>query len=187
MKKLPYLLILIVAFAFVQSCKLDPDDAKDRWEYYKEWREANELWLQEQINKKVDGVQYYRKVVPQYDANAYVLIHYFNDRSQTLGNLSPIFTSTCDIKYYGRTYDNEQFDSSYLLTQNGDSIFRCTGASVIPGMAIALNDMRVGDSCEVIIPYQQAYGSTGNGSIKPYSNLIFSMKLVDIPAYEKKP
>ena len=52
--------------------------------------------------------------------------------------------------------------------------------------------MHVGDSAQIVIPYQQAYGSTGsmrNGIyvIKPFSTLVFNLKLVDIPYYEVRP
>lgn len=180
MKKLPILLMLLIAIAVIPSCKLDPE--KDTWEYYKEWREANNAWLEEQQSKTDEnGKAYYTKVIPEFDANAYVLVHYFNDRSATAGNLSPLLTSTVDVKYIGRMYNKEAFDSSYLKT---DSIYRTKLTSLISGWAITLMDMHVGDSCEVIIPYQQAYGSSSTGSILPYSHLVFNMKLVDIPKYE---
>jgi FKBP-type peptidyl-prolyl cis-trans isomerase len=50
-----------------------------------------------------------------------------------------------------------------------------------------MENMRCGDSVEVIIPYGLAYGSTGSTSIYPYSNLKFNIRLVDIPLYELKP
>ena len=57
---------------------------------------------------------------------------------------------------------------------------------MIQGWVVALQDMRVGDSCEVVIPYSMAYGSQDLGTIKPYSMLKFGIKLVDIPFYEIK-
>ena len=136
-----------------------------------------------------DGTPYYKTVVPDWDAGAYVLIHYFNDRNATASNLSPLYTSTVDVKYKGQLYNDITFDSSYTQTAYGDSIYRTQLRNVISGWAIALMDMNVGDSCEVLIPYQQGYGSTGSYggdvSIYPYSNLKFHIKLVDIPGYEK--
>ena len=110
-------------------------------------------------------------------------MHYFNDRSLTEGNLTPLSTSTVSVKYIGRLYNNEPFDSSYLAT---DSLFTTKVGDVISGWGIALQHMRVGDSVRVVIPYQQAYGATQSGSILPYSNLQFDIKLVDIPLYETK-
>ena len=105
---------------------------------------------------------------------------------ETTDNLTPLFTSTIDVKYIGRLYNDEPFDSSYAYTQWGDSILRTTQANLIEGWAIALSDMHVGDSCEILVPYQQAYGSSESGIIKPYSALKFNLKLVDIPYYETK-
>ena len=47
--------------------------------------------------------------------------------------------------------------------------------------------MNVGDSVEIIIPYNMGYGGSQTGIIKPYSTLIFNLKLVDIPYYEVRP
>ncbi|MDE7125880.1 MAG: FKBP-type peptidyl-prolyl cis-trans isomerase [Muribaculaceae bacterium] len=47
--------------------------------------------------------------------------------------------------------------------------------------------MRVGDTAEVLIPYSMAYGMSGSGSIPPYSNLRFNVRLVDIVNYETRP
>ena len=45
--------------------------------------------------------------------------------------------------------------------------------------------MHVGDSCTVIIPYQQAYGSTKRSDVLiPYSSLMFDVKLVNIYKYK---
>ena len=50
---------------------------------------------------------------------------------------------------------------------------------------MALTNMVEGDSCEVIIPAYAGYGEQDRTNIPPYSALIFGIKLVDIPAYEK--
>ena len=48
--------------------------------------------------------------------------------------------------------------------------------------------MHVGDSVEIILPYNQAYGSsTPNDLIPPYSTLQFTMRLHDIPTLEVRP
>ena len=182
MKKFPLLLIILSFVISIVSCSSDDYD----YSQYDEWREANNTWLAEQEALKVNGEAYYQKVVPSYDNGQYVLMHWFNDRSKTAGNLQPYYTSTVDVKYIGRLYDDEAFDSSYLNTETyGDSIYRTKLTSVISGWAIALQEMHVGDSVEVIIPYQSAYGLTGSGStILPFSNLKFNIKLVNIPYWE---
>ena len=183
MKKLPLLALLLVVLA---ACKLDPVD--DRWEYYKEWREESEAWLKAMTDStNEDGTPYFHKVISEYDKNAYVLMHYFNDRNETANNLRPLATSVVDVKYYLRLHNGTAADSSYLSTTPADSVVRFDlGGSLIDGYRVALMDMHVGDSVDVIVPFQSGYGVSGSGSILPYSNLKFSIKLVDIYEYEKQ-
>lgn len=183
MKKLLYLPAIFLTI-IATACNMDGDNV---WEDYRDWRETNEQWILDQASRtNDDGTPYYTKLVPTWDKDSYILIHYFNDRNETKDNLTPLFTSTVDVKYIGRLYNDEPFDSSYAYTQWGDSILRTTQANLIEGWAIALSDMHVGDSCEILVPYQQAYGSSESGIIKPYSALKFNLKLVDIPYYETK-
>lgn len=182
MKKLLIISLLVVAVATLVSCH---DEEKSTWSEYAEWRDANDKWIADLVAKtNPDGSRYYERITPAWNSNAYVLIHYFNDRSLTQGNLSPLFTSSVAVKYYGQLYNDIPFDSSYT---NIDSVFTTTLGSVIPGWTIALTDMRVGDTCEVAIPYAQAYGTSSTGVIPPFSCLKFGIKLVDIPYYEVKP
>lgn len=178
MKKLLIIPILIVLLA---SCG---DEYSDVWTQYADWRTENEEWMTEQKNLRVNGDLYYEQIKPAWNTNAYVLMHWFNDREETKDNLVPLYTSTVAVKYIGYLYNDSVFDSSF---NNPDSLFTTTSGSVISGWGIALANMHVGDSCDVIIPYDQAYYASSQGIILPFSNLRFSMKLVDIPYYESKP
>ena len=60
-------------------------------------------------------------------------------------------------------------------------------SGVIDGWQIALMNMHVGDTVQIVVPYQSGYGSTSTGKIQPYSALRFNVRLVDIPAYEVRP
>lgn len=56
-----------------------------------------------------------------------------------------------------------------------------TPGSVITGWGDVLQQMHIGDSWLVCIPWYIGYGQAGSGStIKPYSNLFFRIELVDI-------
>lgn len=167
----------------VVSCK----DEEGDWEKYKDWREINNAWLKEQETLTVDGKLFYEKLTPNYDKGNFILVHWFNDREETKNNLSPYYTSIVDVKYIGRLYNDEPFDSSYNNTTYGDSIFRTKVSSVIAGWTAVLQEMHVGDSVEIVVPYQSAYGASSSGIIDPYSNLKFNIKLVDIPYWEAKP
>lgn len=155
------------------------------WQQYEEWRQANDEFYYAQVDlKDADGTPFYKQLSPAWYPGSGVLIHYFNDRAKTEGNLSPMVNSTVDVKYIGRLYNDVAFDSSFTQTANGDSIFRTQPSSTIEGWQIALTDMRVGDSCRVVIPYPQGYQAQSTGSIPPYSTLVFDIKLVDIYSYE---
>ena len=114
-------------------------------------------------------------------------MRWFNDTTATTNNRKPIYTSTVDVKYYGRTYEDVPFDSSYRSLSPADSVSRFQLNSVISGWVIALEKMHIGDSVEVIVPYSYAYGSSGNSSIPPFSVLKFNIKLVDIPGQFVRP
>lgn len=187
MKRLIYLLTAAVALmAAVSACSNDDESVLAK---YEQWRQDNAAWLSQQQNRLDSaGKPYYTTIVPQWNKQAYVLMRYLSDRSETVGNLSPLATSTVDVRYIGRLYNDQAFDSSALMTSWGKGIYRLRPMDMIEGWTIALCDMRVGDSAEVVIPYQQAYGITGSGGgIKPFSSLRFNIRLVDIVDYVKKP
>lgn len=168
---------VFVALLVLSSCKGD-----GIWDTYQQWRIDNEDWYKEQLVKlDDDGNLYYRPLSPSWNVNSGVLIHYFNDRSLTEGNLSPLQTSTISCKYHLQLYNGEGVDSSYNMT---DSLYTSVLADNIAGWQVALNDMRVGDSCAIVVPYSQGYGTSGSSAIDPFSMLLFHVKLVDIPYYE---
>ncbi len=175
------LLGCVILPAAVSSCG-SSDNSLDG---YLEWYEQNITWYHEmQDRKNPDGTPYFTELSPDYYRNSGVLIHYFNDRSLTAANLSPLENSTVKVCYIGRLCNDVAFDSSYLRV---DSVAQFQVNGLIEGWQVALNDMHVGDSAEVIIPFLQAYGTEGSGTIPPYSYLRFNMRLDDITDYEKRP
>lgn len=180
MKKLIYMVLLGIVVAVMAACS---NDNNDTWEAYAQWRQDNITWLAEQEalpGDQADG-KFYTRISPPWDPDAYVLMHWFNDRDSTLRNLRPLFTSTVSTRYIGRLYNDAAFDSSYLAV-NG--LFTTRVCDVVAGWQIALQTMHVGDSVQIIIPSAYGYGGSIQGSIPPYSALKFNMKLVDIPYYE---
>lgn len=170
-------LALLVATALSSCLKSSVEDE------YKDWRKANEQWFDQQAS----NTSYYKTVVAPWDPNGKVLIHWYNDTMLTRDNLKPLYTSITDVKYRGMLYDNTPFDSSYLRTSPADSIFRMGVNTVVEGWSLALMQMHVGDSCRVVLPYSMGYGSYQRGAvIKPFSTLVFDIKLQDIYAYEVK-
>jgi FKBP-type peptidyl-prolyl cis-trans isomerase FklB len=83
-----------------------------------------------------------------------------------------------------KLYNGTAVDSSYHSSST-DSIYRSQVSDNVEGWMIALTRMHVGDSCTVIVPYPQGYGSSKmSDDLKPYSTLVFDMKLVNIYKYE---
>lgn len=179
MKKLLYTAAMfIITVTALVGCGDD-----NNWEDYKEWREANNTWYMQQVERtNPDGSKYYTALNPSWLPDNGVLIHYFNDRSETEGKLSPYLTSTVSVKYKGSLYNGVGFDSTAVSGPDTISSFALTG--VIKGWQVALLDMRVGDTAEVVVPFPMGYGESGSNSILPYSALKFGIKLVDIPSYE---
>lgn len=179
------LAMLLPMLAALVACNSDDDNT---WEKNRDWRERNVRYFRS-MRDSVDanGNLYYQTVYPDWNPSAEILVHYFNDRALTAGNLRPLYTSTCDVIYYGQLIDATPFDSSYRQTQYGKAIMRMTPQKTITGFAIALTNMHVGDSVEVLIPYELAYGDRQSNLIKPYSTLKYNMRLVDIAGYEVRP
>lgn len=178
---LPVAMAMVVA-PMVSSCNDDDDDSLEQ---VAAWQQANEKWLAAQAARlNDDGTPYYTRLTAPWNRDAYVLIHYFNDRSLTAGNLSPLFTSTIDVRYQLYNHLGERVDSSLNVNTYGPGVARFPVYNTITGWAIAFDDIRVGDSCEIVVPYEQAYGTTATAAIPAYSNLRFNVRLVDIPYYE---
>ena len=186
MKKFAILLAGVMAVCGFTGCNSDDDDDTNVWEVYRNWRDTNNRWVEEQSQlMEADGVTpYYQRIVPSWKPNRYVLMHWFNDRAETQGNLVPMETSTVSTKYQLFDIDGNKLDSS---EGNDGGLFNTRVSGVIDGWQIALMNMHVGDTVQIVVPYQSGYGSTSTGEIQPYSALRFNVRLVDIPAYEVRP
>jgi len=185
MKKLPLLILLLSVLAAVSACNSDEDKSENVWTRYKDWRNANtEYFARMRDSIGPDGKLFYETYFPSWNPGAEILIHYFNDRAETASKLQPLLTSTCAVRYIGHLYNGVPFDSTYTMTKYGPGVTYLTPQRVVQGMAIALMDMHVGDTCEIVIPYQLGYGAQTQGIILPYSAMRFNLRLTDIPYYE---
>ena len=88
----------------------------------------------------------------------------------------PKDTSVVKVNYEGRLIDGTVFDSSY---KNGQPV-TLRANQVIKGWTEALVHMPVGSVWEVYIPQELAYGDREQGQIKPYSPLVFKIKLISV-------
>jgi FKBP-type peptidyl-prolyl cis-trans isomerase FklB len=88
----------------------------------------------------------------------------------------PTDTSVVKVNYEGRLIDGTVFDSSYKRGE--PATFRV--GQVIKGWQEALKAMPVGSEWEIYIPQELAYGANQQGSIPPFSTLIFKVELVEV-------
>lgn len=172
-KKFPLFVAVLASILSLSSCKME-----SVYDEYDEWREQNDIWLDE------TDFSDYVKVSPDWAPDCQVFMKWHNDRSLTAGNLVPISTSTVDCKYEFEDITGKSLGNSYRVAA-GDSVYQSQPNQNILGFWTALTQMHVGDSVTVVIPYQYAYGSQLRGSIKPYTNLIYHVKLKKIVDYEK--
>lgn len=152
----------------------------DSPETYADWRKQNDEYL-----TRVDTEEYTR-VTADWAPGHCVYIKWHNDRRLTESELTPLSNSTVNIKYELEDIEGNDLGNSYSLTTNGDSIYQSKPNENIIGMWIAMTNMHVGDSVSMIIPYSSAYGAATRNGIKPYSDLIYRVKMKGIPNYEKK-
>ena len=170
---LPFLLLLVGAFI---SCEEVEEAGK-----YDNWRERNEAFADS--IKRLTGENY---VATAEQADA-----------MELGKLYAIQTTastTVSAFYYGTLIVGDQFDGNFdgysALDTNiplsslkeptaFDSPTTFAVASVIPGWTAALQLMRAGERWMLYIPWQSAYGSSGNndGTIPGYTALTFDLLL----------
>ena len=146
-------------------------------ENYDEWKKQNEEYI-----ASID-LNEYERYVPVWAPEHAIYMKWHNDRTLTAGNLMPISTSTVRVKYELEDIKGNKLQNSYKA--NGDSIYESQVHTNILGFWAALTNMHVGDSVTMILPYQSGYGNYSSGSVLPYSDLIYHVKLVSVKAYER--
>ena len=87
----------------------------------------------------------------------------------------PTPKSLITVQYTGTLIGGKKFDA----TQQGrPATFKLS--ELILGWRTALKEMPVGSRWEIVIPFNLGYGSRPTGIIKPYSTLIFDVRLIAI-------
>ena len=89
---------------------------------------------------------------------------------------SPAADDTVQVHYRGQLVDGTVFDESY-----GGEPAALPVNRVIPGWSEALQQMKVGDKWQLVIPANLAYRDRGAGdTIPPNATLIFDVELLGI-------
>ncbi|RJY08180.1 FKBP-type peptidyl-prolyl cis-trans isomerase [Aurantiacibacter aquimixticola] len=91
---------------------------------------------------------------------------------------SPSVSDEITIHYTGSFVDGEVFDSS--VARGEPATFPLS--RLIEGWQIAIPQMGVGDTAEIVIPATSAYGLEGRGPIPGGATLKFTIELFGIPS-----
>ena len=89
---------------------------------------------------------------------------------------TPTLNSQVRVKYEGKLIDGAVFDSNWNQRRGTTLALN----NVIAGWQSALQRMPEGSIWEVYIPYDQAYGASETGKIKPFSALTFKIELLEV-------
>ncbi|WP_341712371.1 FKBP-type peptidyl-prolyl cis-trans isomerase [Erythrobacter sp.] len=90
------------------------------------------------------------------------------------GQERPRVVDTVTVHYAGTFIDGETFDSSF---DRGEPATFPLGR-LIKGWQLAIPQMGVGDTIEIAIPAELAYGTTGKGPIPGGATLLFKVQLL---------
>jgi FKBP-type peptidyl-prolyl cis-trans isomerase FkpA len=88
----------------------------------------------------------------------------------------PTVTDRITVHYEGRLLDGTVFDSSY---QRGQPATFPLGR-LVKGWQLAIPQMGVGETIEIAIPADLAYGPVGRGPIPANATLVFKVELIAI-------
>ena len=88
----------------------------------------------------------------------------------------PTVADVVTVHYEGKLLEGTVFDSSY--TRGAPATFPL--GRLVPGWQIAIPKMGVGETIEIAIPSDLAYGPVGRGPIPPNATLVFKVELIAI-------
>lgn len=177
-KYILYAVMALLIAPMLSSCLGDDNNSYD----FTAWKNENESYftrMEDTIGS--DGKKVFEKITPVWAPGVTILAQWHNDRSLTSSNLVPMDNSTVDVVYDCYYVNGVRLDASWLLY--ADSTYSCKPTDNIVGFWTMLTNMHVGDSVTCVIPMNAAYGASSS-SVKPYSTLIYHMKLKAIRAYE---
>ena len=174
MKKYWHILVMLICVSMFSACGDDDDEL----EVDEEWKEENLAAFEEKSNDEE-----YTHLTSQTGAG-YILYKVLEEGDS---DERIYYNSKVSVYYYGTfidgtVFDDHSFDAGAPYAGSDDE-----GAyvySFVDGFCTALQYMHPGDRWEIWIPYQMAYGTSGNDSgdvtILPYTTLIFDLEVVEI-------
>jgi FKBP-type peptidyl-prolyl cis-trans isomerase FkpA len=88
----------------------------------------------------------------------------------------PTVADVVTVHYEGKLLNGTVFDSSFARGQPATFPL----GRLVPGWQIAIPRMGVGETIEIAIPSDLAYGPVGRGPIPPNATLVFKVELIGI-------
>jgi FKBP-type peptidyl-prolyl cis-trans isomerase len=88
----------------------------------------------------------------------------------------PKVTDVVTVHYEGKLLDGTVFDSSFARGEPATFPLN----QLVPGWQIAIPNMGVGETIEIAIPADLAYGPVGRGPIPGNATLVFKVELLAI-------
>jgi FKBP-type peptidyl-prolyl cis-trans isomerase len=82
------------------------------------------------------------------------------------------------ISYSGMFLDGKPIDDSEQIIE----YVYGTPDQLIKGLNIVIGSLKKGETSKIIVPSRLAFGESGssNGSIPPYTPLVYNLKIIDI-------
>lgn len=139
---------------------------------FSEWRELNEAYINSLETETENGVPVYEKIIPDWDRSLYVLMRWHNNRDENINRLNPLSNSRVTLNYALTTIQGDTIDSA--------EDFKCIPNNMVTGFWTAVTNMNEGDTVTAVMPYTAGYGTYGSGGVRPYSTLIFGIRLKSI-------
>lgn len=90
------------------------------------------------------------------------------------------------VKYKGTLMDGTLFDSNMGADRKDTLKFPVSSGAMIPGFDEGVRGQKVGAKITLYIPAQYGYGAQGRDVIKPFSNLIFDIEVIDVREVPKQ-
>lgn len=147
---------------------------------YSDWRKDNTAFYAAAAEKlDDDGQPYYERLTPEWAPEMTLLVR--RHRTSPADAMRPMDNSLVNVVYEGKLVDDTVFDNSF---SNTDSIYQTRPLNNVAGFWATLTTMAENDSVTVIMPSTAGYGEYGNGSVPPYSTLVFDIKLKKIVAWD---
>jgi FKBP-type peptidyl-prolyl cis-trans isomerase len=88
----------------------------------------------------------------------------------------PTVADEITVHYEGRLLDGKVFDSSYARGEPATFPL----SRLVKGWQLAIPQMGVGETIEIVIPADLAYGPVGRGPIPGNATLVFKVELIEI-------